>query len=170
MRELTISVKKENSKFRTRLFKILLDDEDYDWARSYKWHFINDHPATKIGGKYMGIHRLLMNVKTGEDVIVDHIDGNPLNNQKSNLRICDRFQNQQNRKTNKNNTLPKGIRLLPSGKYNVRVQTYNKRVVVGTFDTLEKAVEERNRVAKQLHGEFFNPAYVIPEKNDKEAQ
>lgn len=167
MKELIISQKKENSKYRTRLFKILLDDEDYEWAKSYSWHFVNDRPAARIGRKYIGIHRLIMGVKTGEDVIVDHIDGNPLNNQKSNLRICNRFENQQNRKTNKNNTLPKGIRLLPSGKYNVRVQTYNKRVIVGTFDTLEKAVEERNRVAKQLHGPFFNPAYI---KDDKKAQ
>jgi hypothetical protein len=164
MKELTISEKRQNSKYRTRLFKILLDDEDYEWARSYKWHFVNDRPATKVNGKYTGIHRLIMGIKVGEDVIVDHIDGNPLNNQKSNLRVCNRFQNQQNRKTNKNNTLPKGIRLLPSGKYNVRVQTYNERKVVGTFDTLEEAVSERNRVAKQLHGEFFNPAYIKPVK------
>lgn len=161
MKELTISEKKQNSKYRTRLYKILLDDEDYEWAKSYRWRFINDRPATKIGGRWTGIHRLIMNVQRGEDVIVDHIDNNPLNNQKSNLRVCNRFQNQQNRKTNKNNTLPKGIRLLPSGKYNVRIQSYNKRVVVGTFDTLDEAIEERNRVAKQLHGEFFNPSHPV---------
>lgn len=161
MKELTISEKKKNSKYRTRLYKILLDDEDYEWAKSYRWKFMNDRPATKIGGRYIGIHRLIMGIQHGEDVIVDHIDGNPLNNQRSNLRVCNRFQNQQNRKTNKNNTLPKGIRLLPSGKYNVRIQSYNKRVVVGTFDTLEEAIDERNRVAKQLHGEFFNPSHLV---------
>lgn len=161
MKELIISEKKKNSVYRTRLYKILLDDEDYEWARSYRWHFVNDRPATKIGSKYVGIHRLIMDVKTGEDVIVDHIDGNPLNNQKSNLRICNRFQNQQNRKTNKGNKLPKGIRELPSGKFNVRVQAYNRRVVVGTFDTLEEAIEERNRVAQQLHKEFYRPAHPL---------
>lgn len=161
MKELIISEKKATSKYRTKLYKILLDDEDYEWARSRKWTFVNDRPATKMGGRYIGIHRLVMGVQRGEDVIVDHIDGNPLNNQKSNLRVCNRFENQQNRKTNKNNTLPKGIRLLPSGKYNVRIQSYNKRVVVGTFDTLEEAIEERNRVAKQLHGEFFRPSHPV---------
>lgn len=163
MKELTISEKRQNSKYRTKFYKILLDDEDYEWAKGYRWKFVNDRPATKVGGKYQGIHRLIMKVKPGEDVIVDHIDGNPLNNQKSNLRICNRFENQQNRKTNKNNTLPKGVRKLPSGKYNVRIQTYNKRVVVGTFDTLEEAIDERNRVARQLHGEFFNPSHPVSE-------
>lgn len=161
MKELIISEKKQNSKYRTRLYRVMLDDEDYQWAKSYRWHFVNDRPATKVMGRYIGIHRMIMGIKTGEDVIVDHIDGNPLNNQKSNLRVCNRFENQQNRKTNKNNTLPKGIRKLPSGKYNVRIQTYNKRIVVGTFDTLDKAINERNRVAAQLHGEFFRPSHLV---------
>ncbi len=102
-----------------------------------------------------------MGVTHGDDIIVDHVDGSHENNQKNNLRFADRCQNQQNRKTNKANTLPKGIRLLPSGKYNVRLQTYKKRVIVGTFPTLDEAINERNRVAKHLHKDFYRPSHHI---------
>lgn len=146
---------------------ILVDDEDYDWLIRYKWVWRkgdrreDSYPATKIGNHYESMHRMIMGVMYKEDVIVDHQNGNKRDMRRKNLRRADRFQNQQNRKTNKGNTLPKGVRRLPSGRYNVRIQTYGKRVIVGTFDTLEEALQERNRVAKQLHGEFFNASYMI---------
>lgn len=145
---------------RYQIYKVMVDDEDYEWLSKYRWILLDGYAVTKQGKSYVRMHRMIMNASVGENIYIDHIDNNPLNNQRSNLRRADRFQNQQNRKTNKGNTLPKGIRLLPSGKYNVRIQAFGKRVVVGTFDTLEEAVEERNRVAGHQHGEFMNPSYI----------
>lgn len=139
----------------------MVDDEDFERLSAYHWIWRNGYACTRLFGNYIGMHRLIMEAYRGEDVIIDHIDGNHRNNLRSNLRRATRCQNQQNRKTNKNNTLPKGVRLLPSGRYNVRIQTENKRVIVGTFDTLEEAVSERNRVAKHLHGDFMNPSYIL---------
>lgn len=141
--------------------EVMVDDQDYDEMSKFKWIWRNGYACTRIFNAYIGMHRLIMGAQRGDPSLIDHIDGNHCNNQRVNLRRATRFQNQQNRKTNKDNTLPKGIRLLPSGKYNVRIQTENSRVVVGTFPTLEEAVAERNRVAKQLHGEFFNPSYIL---------
>lgn len=141
--------------------RIMVDDQDFEWLSKLRWVWRNGYACTRIFGNYIGMHRLIMDAHRGEDIIIDHIDNNHKNNQRFNLRRANRFQNQQNRRTNRKNTLPKGIRLLPSGKYNVRLQTNNQRVIVGTFPTLEEAVEERNRVAKQLHKEFFNPSYIL---------
>lgn len=143
------------------VYEIMVDDADYDEMVKFRWIWRNGYPCTRIFGSYIGMHRLIMGAQRGDPSLIDHKDGNHCNNQRYNLRRATRFQNQQNRKTNKNNTLPKGIRLLPSGKYNARIQTENSRVVIGTFPTLEEAVNERNRVAKQLHGEFFNPSYIL---------
>lgn len=140
---------------------IQVDDSDFEHLNGYHWIWRNGYACTRVGGRYIGMHRLIMGVYYGEDIIIDHIDGNRRNNQRVNLRKANRFQNQQNRKTNKGNKLPKGIRLLPSGKYNVRLQTNGSRVLLGTFDSLELALEERNRVAKQLHGEFFRASHPI---------
>lgn len=141
--------------------KIMVDDEDYEKLSAYHWIWRNGYACTRLFGKYIGMHRVIMGAMTGEQILIDHRDNNHKNNQKSNLRRANRFQNQQNRKTNRKNTLPKGVRRLPSGKYNVRIQTENKRVVVGTFNTLEEAVVQRNRVAKQLHKDFFNASYIL---------
>lgn len=154
-------------KHKNKIYKVMVDDEDYPELVKYDWVWRTGQKKTegyacrKIGRRYEGMHRVVMGALYKEPVIIDHIDGNHCNNQKYNLRRADRCQNQQNRKTNKDNTLPKGIRKLPSGRYNVRIQTYNARKIVGTFNTLEEAVAERNRVAKQLHGEFFNPSYIV---------
>lgn len=161
MKEILITEKRRDNHFKLKLHRILVDDEDYDMLKNYKWVMREGRPCTKVGRSYVGMHRLIMGVMTHDPTIVDHIDNNPCNNQRSNLRLADRFQNQQNRKTNKGNKLPKGIRLLPSGRYNVRVQTYNERLVIGTFDTLEEAIAERNRVAEFKHGEFFNPSHPV---------
>jgi hypothetical protein len=140
---------------------IMVDDADYDWLSEYHWTWRNGYACVRMSGRYIGMHRLIMGVYYREPVIIDHIDRNHKNNQRSNLRRADRCQNQQNRKTNKGNTLPKGIRKLPSGRYNVRIQTYNSRQIIGTFNTLEEAITERNRVAKHQHGEFFSPSHLV---------
>lgn len=145
--------------------QIKVDDEDYDSLMTYHWIWRNGYACTKLFGKYIGMHRIIMKAFRGDPDLIDHADNNHKNNQRYNLRRANRFQNQQNRKTNKDNTLPKGIRQLPSGKWNVRLQAYGKRNVIGTFDTLEEAVEERNRVAKHLHKEFYNASYILENIN-----
>ena len=78
---------------------VLVDDEDYEWLNQWKWKEHksgNVYYARRSGGRDATIimHRLLTNCPKGVDV--DHIDGNGLNNQKSNLRIVTKRQNQQN--------------------------------------------------------------------------
>lgn len=57
----------------------------------------------KVKGKrnrtVIKMHRLIMNAKTNQNI--DHIDGDGLNNQKSNLRFCTHLENMRNRKSNK---------------------------------------------------------------------
>ena len=100
--ELIIKSKGENYIF-------LIDEEDYDRVSQYTW-FINHQPHTKycrtvinINGKKKRIylHRLIMGLEHGDKRIINHIDGNGLNNIKSNLEICDHNYNQQSINTKK---------------------------------------------------------------------
>lgn len=78
-----------------------VDDEDFDRVSRYKWTLdTNGYVVRKetLPGKVKRkvlLHRFIMNAPHGFDV--DHEDHDPLNNLKSNLRICTRSQNSMNR-------------------------------------------------------------------------
>ena len=50
-----------------------------------------------VKGNKVLFHRSVLKVNKGDGKIVDHIDGNSLNNCKTNLRICTQSENNRNR-------------------------------------------------------------------------
>lgn len=93
----------------------IVDDEDFDWLNQWNWHAgksyysqNNFYASRKIGDKKICqfsifMHRLIMNFPKG--LVVDHIDGDGLNNRKSNLRAVTQCINGLNRtKLTKHNT------------------------------------------------------------------
>jgi len=86
-------------------FTILFDAEDYEKVNKHNWqiqHIAGKYYATSsIKNKRFYMHRYLMdNPKEN----IDHKDGNGLNNQRLNLRLCTQKQNCHNRKSSKNST------------------------------------------------------------------
>ena len=134
---------------------VLVDDDDYELLYIYRWNVYDRYAETNIDGKTIKMHRLILG--TYDPAIhTDHINGVTTDNRKVNLRVCSRFQNQQNRKTNTNNKLgEKGIVQLPSGHYRVRVQSFGKRQDIGVYATIEEAKNAREKFAKEKHGQFY---------------
>ncbi|MDD4321610.1 MAG: HNH endonuclease [Acidaminococcaceae bacterium] len=95
----------------TRGLEAMVDDEDFDRLNQYKWNAHKDHNNPNDAyyaqrnyrelGKMITqiMHREIANAPRGMQV--DHIDGNGLNNCKSNLRIVNNRQNQQNQRKKK---------------------------------------------------------------------
>lgn len=80
---------------------------------------------------------------TGE---IDHQDGDPTNNRIANLRDVSRAQNMQNKAAYTSPSgLPLGMHYLPNGKVHLRVQMNGNRVSIGTFTTVEDALEARSK-------------------------
>ena len=128
----------------------------YSWCRhcsGYAWRSTKDHENRT----HIFFHRELLNPSPGEQV--DHINGNKLDNRRSNLRICSHGENQMNSKLQKNNTTGfKGVRPHNvSGKFNARIGVGKKRKSLGYYNTAEEAHAAYCKAAKELHGEFFNP-------------
>lgn len=90
----------------------------------------------------------------GKRVLLDHIDGNGLNNQKSNLRECTYSQNGANRRKN-TKTLGrfKGVSFL-RGKWMARLQVMKKRLYLGYFTEEIEAAKAYNDAAVKHFGEF----------------
>lgn len=134
----------------------MIDEEDSYLLKGHRWSLRSGY-VTKSARKKESLHRLIMGAGTGD--VVDHIDGNPLNNCRSNLRLCMNSQNLKNRKLNKNNKSGfKGVVKSSFGnKWRARITSDGARIALGSFDTAEEANEAYVRAAKILHGDFHRP-------------
>ena len=90
------------------MFNSLIDLEDIEKIEKYHWVIRYDkrHPKhyveSRVKGKRLHLHRYLMGVgfeKYTPEKTVDHINGNSLDNRKSNLRICTKSENSKNMKS-----------------------------------------------------------------------
>lgn len=142
------------------LFEIgraIIDLEDVEKCKNKRWG-LNDKGYVK-NGDFLWLARYVMNVhNTSKNKIeVDHIDGNPLNNQKSNLRICDRFSNAKNLPyISKNNTSGhKGVFYKKeSNKWMAIIIVNNKRIHLGSFKNKEEAIKVRQEAELKYYGEY----------------
>lgn len=80
-----------------------IDDDDVERVSKYKWGQNNTsskhttYVFSNTGGKKIHLHRFIMGLGDYKDDkrIIDHKDGNTLNNKKENLIICDTLYNSQ---------------------------------------------------------------------------
>lgn len=97
---------------------------------------------------------------TGEDppALVDHIDGDRLNNSWNNLRLANKSENMANRVPPKNNTSGfKGVSYSRSRrKYEVHIMKNRRRQFLGRFTTLSEAAAAYEVAALELHQQFKN--------------
>jgi hypothetical protein len=142
----------------------IVDDEDYDRVMNsgYKWHAnINAGGRTYVRGSKNGhhilMHRLVMNV-LDRKCEVDHVNGDPLDNRKENLRIASHLQNSWNRPKSSHSRWPyKGIvQKLIRGKLRwvAKIYTEGKERHLGYFDNPEEAARAYDTAARELFGEF----------------
>jgi hypothetical protein len=150
MREITVNSARHGLK------KVLVDDVDYEWLAAHNCNVMCSrgifYALCYIDGKAHLMHRLLVQT----DQLIDHKDGNGLNNQRANLRACTNAQNQHNRKPQNNNTTGyKGVKLEKrTGKYEAYIITNGRAKSLGTFLTKHDAALAYNRAAIALRGEF----------------
>lgn len=140
----------------------LVDDSDYDELSNYKWCVIknlNTFYATShayIDDKRTTIrmHRIIMNPPEG--MIIDHKNGDGLDNQKSNLRICTYSENSRNINSHKNST-SKYIGVSYSSSYGTwlsMIMVDGKNKSLGYFKTELEAAIIRNIAARKYYKEF----------------
>lgn len=130
----------------------LVDDEDYDYLIQWNWYVAYNgwHPyavrwrlvSEPEGPNTVRMHREILKAPSG--TMVDHIDGDGLNNQRNNLRLATHTQNMRNRRPKRGNRF-RGVTKHKDGKW---------MIVVCGFETEEAAARARDQVVRDLHGEF----------------
>ena len=91
-----------------------------------------------------------------DGMVVDHINLNPLNNRKSNLRICTKQQNEMNRPTRSHNT--SGVtgvsKHKQTNKWRAYIEYNQKYIHLGLFNTKEEAIKARKEAELKYFGKY----------------
>lgn len=143
----------------------LVDIEDLPKLGKWKWHF--HHTGYVVRNRYLGfidgkhkfkherLHRVIMG--NPKDKMVDHVNGDKLDNRKSNLRVTDNAHNKANgRLYRTNKTGYKGVHQAISGRYFAVISKGGNdgNIHLGTFDTAREAAKAYNKAAAKKWGEF----------------
>jgi len=159
----------------------LVDDEDYEWLNQSRWRLLS-HNERYSSGPYalrsqynpdtkrsttIYMHRLILSAPS--HLQVDHINGNGLDNRRSNLRLCLSRQNQYNyRKTKRPTTSRyKGVSWnKQKRKWEAQIQVNRKHKHLGVFGNEKDAAYCYDAGALRYFGEFARLNF--PERKDDE--
>ena len=142
---------------------VLIDAEDshlFDLHKYYcYWSSSNNQWCVRRHQNYKQIFLHNDILPKQEGCVLDHINGNPLDNRKQNLRYADLTQNQANRKRNlkKKSGLPKNVfEAVKNGRvrYRVMIAMHKKLKHYGYYSTIEEAGKVAKEKANELFGEF----------------
>ena len=129
---------------------IIVDKEKLDIVIPHTWRVGQQgYAIALINNEYVSMSRYILKY-AGENV-VDHINGNRIDNRIENLRICTPHQNAMNKK--KNNDKYIGVRKI-GNKWKASIKFKNKHIYIGTFDTELEAAKARDEATKKFFGDY----------------
>lgn len=144
---------------------VLFDEQDRAVVESIDWNISSNLQHRYVQKNQRGsdgkshcirLHRLIMGAPDG--LVVDHINGDSLDNRRVNLRVCTHAENMRNRKIHKNNRSGfKGVYFdpgCPKRPWRAEIKVAKQRKRLGFYSTPEEAHRAYVLAAKELHGEF----------------
>jgi hypothetical protein len=175
MKEIKLSLAGKNK----GSYVALVDDEDFEYLNQFRWHVVEGRKDFRVARnvsiegnlqKRIYMARFIMN--PDNKLVVDHIDHNPLNNQRNNLRVCTRNQNIQNKSacgvskylgvsrivSHCKNISKDGSEHISYArpKFQAGVYFNNKVNYLGRYETEEEAAMAYDKKAKEIFGEYAN--------------
>lgn len=136
----------------------LVSDEDYEYLMNWKWRRIDSTSTSYVVRRGANTHRVHMHrviMKPPSDMVVDHINGNGLDNRRENLRVCTTRENVQNKRMPVHNTVGyKGVTRHHSGKYQAQITVNGKHKNLGIYSDPLEAAHVYDNAAIKYFGEF----------------
>lgn len=139
----------------------IIDADDYERVSKLNWisHWLPEmkrfRAVCRMRDEVLYLHRFILGLNRGDPRVIDHVNGDPLDNRKANLRICYRAENGMNRgKTKRNTTGYKGVRLNRPGQWIAQIAAHGTHHYLGSFSSPEEAHAAYCEAAKIYHGEF----------------
>jgi len=144
----------------------LVSDEDFERTNRHKWYAREDNPGlwyacrkTKVlglGWRQQFLHRFIMGLEHGDRKQIDHVDGNGLNCQKSNLRFSTQKENVRNCRKRKNTSSSlKGVTWHKKDRrWQAQITVDRRYIFLGQFSSEQEAHEVYAEAAQKYFGEF----------------
>lgn len=145
---------------------VLVDDCDVVRVLGRSWQITGSKERIYFQNRYwdknekkyhtMQLHRFILGNALPVGMVVDHIDNNTLNNQKSNLRICSPTENAWNAGKSISNTSGfKGVTFhAQTNKWRAVIRVHGKLISLGLHETKEKAYAAYCKASEKYHGEY----------------
>lgn len=143
-------------------YTALVDEADLPLVSPHRWRGVRNlnhvYVLANIGGKTERLHRYLMGLKHGERLVVDHINGDTLDNRRANLKVCTYSENNLNRRKHENaKSKYKGVHPCQNGEWTTYVMTLladgpRKKIYLGTFSNEARAAATYNWYYKKTRG------------------
>jgi hypothetical protein len=148
----------------TKDYEAVIDAADASLIEGFDWYVkgrdgwpayaARNGKPDKLGRRQtIRMHRFIMG---DPDCLVDHINGDGLDNRRSNLRLATPEGNARNRGIGRNSTSGvKGVtKHKGSGKWRAQISMRKTFLHLGLFDTIEEASAAYAAASARLHGEF----------------
>lgn len=131
----------------------IVDDVDYERLSKFKWYCHCGYARRMGDGKAIHMHREILSPPDG--FIIDHANGNRLDNRRENIRICTFAQNTQNAERRSDNSSGyKGVSWHTNKKWRTQIIVNGKVTHVGMFSNIIDAARAYNEAAIKYYGEF----------------
>jgi hypothetical protein len=147
----------------------IVDPQDYPRLSRYKWRLCRtkgknvlyaERSIRQPGGRYS---RLLMHrqlIKIPEGFVIDHINGNGLDNRRANLRLATVAQNAWNSRKRNPRSGYKGVCFASDkGLWRAAIVCHGRRIHLGYFKDKITAAKAYDSAAKKYYGEFAKPNF-----------
>lgn len=137
--------------------QVFLDDEDWEKLRQFKFTIIksrNTYYCRKTTGACDMMHRLIMGLVPNDPIVVDHINGNGLDNRKVNLRLADHSTNAHNVNVKGKSEIPFIGVFRDKNKFRATIRVKGKRISLGSFSHPIQAALAYDQAAKKYFGDF----------------
>ncbi len=135
-----------------------VDEADFERVNARRWYAVKRSHLTyaeSCSPTQIMLHRFILN-DAPVGAVIDHINGDQMDNRRSNLRVCTQGQNARNCRGSKNNRSGfKGVSWKTDiGKWRARIMIDRREISLGAFESPDAAARAYDVAAAEYFGEF----------------